>query len=118
MGVNVQREFRRGVTEELRDWFRVDAYCLPSFPSAVLPLSDITLSVCPFFHHLCSPFRFGNTNNYHRKARKSGKFLIISDIFQRLAFQQKAYSLFTAAQFLRFKSPISISYCSRTVKIM
>ena len=26
--------------------------------------------------------------------------------------------MFTAAQFLRFKSPISIPYCSRTVKIM
>ena len=32
---------------------------------------------------------------------KSSKFLKISDIFQGFPFQEKAYSLFTAAQFLR-----------------
>ena len=35
-----------------------------------------------------------------------------------MRFSKNDYSLFTAAQFLRFKSPISIPYCSRTVKIM
>ena len=38
--------------------------------------------------------------------------------FRNLRFSKNDYSLFTAAQFLRFKSPISIPYCSRTVKIM
>ena len=57
------------------------------FPSSVFPLADVAFPICPFFRHLCSPFRFGNTNNYHRKAIKSSKFLKISDIFQRFVFQ-------------------------------
>ncbi len=45
-------------------------------------------------------------------------FLIFRIFFRNLRFSKNDYSLFTAAQFLRFKSPISIPYCSRTVKIM
>ncbi len=45
-------------------------------------------------------------------------FLNFRIFFRNLRFSKNDYSLFTAAQFLRFKSPISIPYCSRTVKIM
>ena len=45
-------------------------------------------------------------------------FLNFRIFFRNLRFSKNDYSLFTAAQFLHFKSPISIPYCSRTVKIM
>ena len=45
-------------------------------------------------------------------------FLNFRIFFRNLRFSKNDDSLFTAAQFLRFKSPISIPYCSRTVKIM
>ena len=45
-------------------------------------------------------------------------FLNFQIFFRNLRFSKNDYSLFTAAQFLRFKSLISIPYCSRTVKIM
>ena len=45
-------------------------------------------------------------------------FLNFQIFFRYLRFSKNDYSLFTAAQFLRFKSLISIPYCSRTVKIM
>jgi len=76
--------------DALCDWlarFRVDACCVAPLPASVFPLADVAFPICPFFRHLCSPFRFGNTNNYHRKAIKSSKFLKISDIFQRFVFQ-------------------------------
>ena len=74
----------------LRDWFsrhRVNACRVSPLPASVLSLADVAFPICPFFRHLCSPFRFGNTNNYHRKAIKSSRFLKISDIFQRFVFQ-------------------------------
>ena len=76
--------------DALCDWFprlRVNARRVAPFPASVLPLADVAFPVCPFFRHLGSPFRFGNTNNYHRRERKSSKFLKISDIFQRFVFQ-------------------------------
>ena len=76
--------------DALCDWFprlRIDACCVAPLPASVLPLADVAFPICPFFRHLFSPFRFGNTNNYHRKAIKSSKFLKISDIFQRFVFQ-------------------------------
>ena len=66
---------------------RIDARCVAPLPAAVLAFADVAFPICPFFRHLGSPFRFGNTNNYHRKAIKSSKFLKISDIFQRFVFQ-------------------------------
>ena len=76
--------------DALCDWlprFRIDARRVAPFPATVFAFADVAFPVCPFFRHLCSPFRFGNTNNYHRKAIKSSKFLKISDIFQRFVFQ-------------------------------
>ena len=69
---------------------RIDACCVASFPATILPLADVALSICPFLRHLCSLFRFGNTNNYHRRAIKSSKFLKISDNFQGFPFQEKS----------------------------
>jgi len=76
--------------DALCDWFprlRVNARRVAPFPATVFAFADVAFPICPFFRHLCSPFRFGNTNNYHRKAIKSSKFLKISDIFQRFVFQ-------------------------------
>ena len=76
--------------DALCDWFpclRVNACRVAPFPATVFAFADVALPICPFFRHLCSPFRFGNTNNYHRKAIKSSNFLKISDIFQRFVFQ-------------------------------
>ena len=76
--------------DALCDWFprlRVNARRVAPFPATVFAFADVALPICPFFRHLCSPFRFGNTNNYHRKAIKSSRFLKISDIFQRFVFQ-------------------------------
>ena len=95
--------------DALCDWFprlRIDACCVPSFPSSVLPLADVAFPICPFFRHLCSPFRFGNTNNYHRKAIKSRKFLKISDIFQGFPFQEKSpFFVYCGAVFAPLNPP-------------
>ena len=93
----------------LRDWlarFRVDACCVAPLPASVLPLADVAFPICPFFRHLCSPFRFGNTNNYHRKAIKSSNFLKISDIFQGFPFQEKSlFFVYCGAVFAPLNPP-------------
>ena len=95
--------------DALCDWFprlRIDARCVAPLPAAVLAFADVAFPVCPFFRHLCSPFRFGNTNNYHRKAIKSRKFLKISDIFQGFPFQEKSpFFVYCGAVFAPLNPP-------------
>ena len=88
------------------------------FPSSVFPLADVAFPICPFFRHLCSPFRFGNTNNYHRKAIKSSKFLKISDIFQRFVFQQNSLFFVYCGAVFAPSTSISSPDRSLTLKIM
>ena len=74
------------------DWFpclQIDTCRVTPLPATILPLADVALPICPFLRHLCSPFHFGNTNNYHRRVIKSSKFLKISDIFRDLRFSKK-----------------------------
>ena len=74
--------------------------------TSVLSLADVAFPICPFFRHLCSPFRFGNTNNYHRRERKSSKFLKISDIFQGVPFQEKSlFFVYCGAVFAPLNPP-------------
>ena len=95
--------------DALCDWFprfRIDTRRVAPFPASVLAFTDVTLPVCPFFRHLCSPFRFGNTNNYHRREIKSSNFLKISDIFQGFPFQEKSlFFVYCGAVFAPLNPP-------------
>ena len=107
--------------DALCDWFprlRVDTCRVASFPASIFPLADVAFPICPFFRHLCSPFRFGNTNNYHRRAIKSSKFLKISDIFQGFPFQEKSLFFVYCGAVFAPSTSISSPDRSLTLKIM
>ena len=104
--------------DALCDWLprlRIDARRVAPFPATVFAFADVAFPVCPFFRHLCSPFRFGNTNNYHGRERKSSKFLKISDIFQGFPFQEKSlFFVYCGAVFasVSFHLRPSVVYCA------